>query len=227
MRSGDLLVYLYLNGLSNGIVYCSWCYFVQIQSGNLFSQKFNSCVTDERMDTPSCRIQRFEDAPKDWNKRICNLRMCFRFHFLWCIYVILWLLPRPKAKASKAWKTHRKFFSSDYWLSPLKNIAAFRPPLHWSGFCHHWWEKKEAMTAIYISSLYFVMSHYLFGSQFSWVTRVAFSQGTWPSFSQISHRRTCPSQQDHSNKKVSFQSEKVRGTAKVSNCIDTLSFVCQ
>ena len=46
MRSGDLLAYLYLNGLSIGIVSCFKCYFVQIQPGNLISQKFNSCVTD-------------------------------------------------------------------------------------------------------------------------------------------------------------------------------------
>ena len=50
IRSGDLLAYLYLNGLSNGIVSCSKCYFVLIQPGNLISQKFNSCVMDRPMD---------------------------------------------------------------------------------------------------------------------------------------------------------------------------------
>ena len=42
MRSGDLLAYLYLNCLSNGIISCSRCYFVQIQPRNLISRKFNS-----------------------------------------------------------------------------------------------------------------------------------------------------------------------------------------
>ena len=47
MRSRWLLAYLSLNRLFNGILSCSWCFFVQIQ---LISQKFNSCVTDGRTD---------------------------------------------------------------------------------------------------------------------------------------------------------------------------------
>ena len=37
----------------NGIISCSFCYFVQIQRGNPFSQKFNSCMTDRPMDGPA------------------------------------------------------------------------------------------------------------------------------------------------------------------------------
>ena len=39
------VAYLSLNRLLNGILSCSRCYFVQFQS---ISQKFNSCVTEER-----------------------------------------------------------------------------------------------------------------------------------------------------------------------------------
>ena len=63
MRSGDLLAYLSLNRLLYGVLSCSRCYFVRIQS---ISQKFNSCVTDGptdgptdgRTDTPSYRDAR-------------------------------------------------------------------------------------------------------------------------------------------------------------------------
>ena len=43
---------LTLNGLSNGKVYYSWCYFIQIQPKNLIFQKFNLCDgrADGRMD---------------------------------------------------------------------------------------------------------------------------------------------------------------------------------
>ena len=58
MRSGDLIEYLSLNCLSNGIVSCSCCYFVYIQPRNCISQKFNSCVTDGPMD-------RRTDGPMD------------------------------------------------------------------------------------------------------------------------------------------------------------------
>ena len=47
MRSGDLLAYLSLNRLLNGVLSCSRFYFVRIQS---ISQKFNSCVSDGRTD---------------------------------------------------------------------------------------------------------------------------------------------------------------------------------
>ena len=47
MRSGDLPAYLSLNCLFNGVVSCSWWYFVQIQ---FISQKFNSLGTDGRTD---------------------------------------------------------------------------------------------------------------------------------------------------------------------------------
>ena len=43
MRSGDLLAYLSLNRLLNGVLSCSQCYFVRFRP---ISQKFNSCVTD-------------------------------------------------------------------------------------------------------------------------------------------------------------------------------------
>ena len=52
MRSGDLLAYLYLNRLLNGVLSCPRCYFVRIQS---ISHKFNSCVTDGRTDGPTDR----------------------------------------------------------------------------------------------------------------------------------------------------------------------------
>ena len=53
MRSGELPAYLSLSCLLNGIVSCSWCYFVQIQP---ISPKFNSC--DLRTDKPSYRNAR-------------------------------------------------------------------------------------------------------------------------------------------------------------------------
>ena len=57
MRSGDLLAYLSLNCLFNGVVSCSWWYFVQIQ---FVSQKFNSLGTDRRTDG---RTDRRTDTP--------------------------------------------------------------------------------------------------------------------------------------------------------------------
>ena len=45
MRSGDLLSYLSMNCLLNGVLSCSRCYFVRIKS---ISQKFILCVTDGR-----------------------------------------------------------------------------------------------------------------------------------------------------------------------------------
>ena len=59
MRSRWLLAYLSLNRLLNGILSCSWCYFVQIQ---LISQKFNSCVTDRPTDR---RMDRRTDGRTD------------------------------------------------------------------------------------------------------------------------------------------------------------------
>ena len=53
MRSGDLLAYLSLKSLFNGIVSCFLCSFVQIQPRNTIFQKFNSCVTDRRTDGPT------------------------------------------------------------------------------------------------------------------------------------------------------------------------------
>ena len=47
IRFGNRLAYLYLNGLSIGIVSCSFDYLVQIQPGNLISLKLNSFVTEE------------------------------------------------------------------------------------------------------------------------------------------------------------------------------------
>ena len=37
----------------NGIISCSFCYFVQIQRENPISQKLNSCLTDRPMDGPA------------------------------------------------------------------------------------------------------------------------------------------------------------------------------
>ena len=69
MRSGDLLSYLSMNCLLNGVLSCSRCYFVRIQS---ISQKFNSCVTDRRTDGPTdgrTNIPSYRDASTHLKKK--------------------------------------------------------------------------------------------------------------------------------------------------------------
>ena len=58
MRSVDLFAYLYLNGLSNGIVLCPWCYIVHIQPRNLISEKYDF------------RAEYKQNSIKTWNKTI-------------------------------------------------------------------------------------------------------------------------------------------------------------
>ena len=50
-----LAIYPHGRWISNGIVSCLWCYFVQIQSGNPISEKWNPFVTDGRTEEPSYR----------------------------------------------------------------------------------------------------------------------------------------------------------------------------
>ena len=60
IRSGNLLVCLFLDVPFDGIVSCYLCSFIQILPGNSSSQKLNSCVTDGltnwQIDTPSCEV---------------------------------------------------------------------------------------------------------------------------------------------------------------------------
>ena len=84
MRSCNLHVCMILNCLSYGMVLCSWCYFVRIQSGNPISRKFNWCVTDGptngRTDTPSYRDARthLKNPHDHLNERsVVGMQTCF------------------------------------------------------------------------------------------------------------------------------------------------------
>ena len=74
--SGELPAYLSLNSLLNGILSCSWCYFVRIRP---ISQKFNSFVTDQRTDG---RTDGRTDTPSYRDART-HLKSCFVSNFLY------------------------------------------------------------------------------------------------------------------------------------------------
>ena len=59
------------------------CYFVQIQPGNLISQKFNSCLTDGRTDTPTYRDAR--------THLITLVKIIQRSWFSSTVHFIIWM----------------------------------------------------------------------------------------------------------------------------------------